>query len=383
MKNTFFLYFFGLFFPLTIYAQPFRHVNRGKAIGVHFYKNIEFLGATFFIGSMAAQADTDALQANTRIKKRDWFAYDLSLYYRFRSFADHPDMKLVSAFGETHGGSDLSQLLTHLAPFPHAVIRPDRDGPWLRPFIRSKDSATSVKEVIDFIEASNRLYKAMDFEACLRDNRILYEKSLLEIRSVLPPAALIKTMEQFYRHAFDHYALLPSLTIPAGMAFGVQHTDGRKIVVMNLFGPFAVQQFKDRAAINMGFADAEHIRELSTHEFGHSFSNPAVLLVSKEKLKATAWIYEPVREAMSNQGYDNWQSCLIEYFVRAGEVVIARKMGNPASANKLLKSYVEQRRFVYLPLFIEQLEAYDRDPSMAYADAVARTVDRLMALPKP
>lgn len=383
MKNILFLYFFSFFLPFTVYAQPFRNVNRGKEIGVHFYKNIEFLGTTFFIGTMAAQADTDALQANTKIKKRDWFAYDLSLYHRFRSFAGHPDMKLVSAFGESHGGSELSQLLTHLAPFPHAVIRPDRDGPWLRPFIRPKDSAASLREVTDFIAAANRLYRAMDFEACLRDNKLLYEQSLQEIRAVLPDAALINTMEQFYRQSFDHYALLPSLTIPAGMAFGVQHTDGKKTVVMNLFGPFAVQQFKDRAAINMGFADADHIRELSTHEFGHSFSNPAVLLLPKEKLQATAWIYEPVQEAMDNQGYDNWRSCLIEYFVRAGEVVIARKMGNQASADKLLKAYVEQRRFVHLPLFVEQLEVYDRDPAMTYAAAVERTVDRLMALPKP
>lgn len=380
MKNFLLPYFFSFFLPFTIYAQPFRNVNRGKEIGVHFYKNIEFLGATFFIGSMAAQADTDALQANTRIRKRDWFAYDLSLYHRFRSFAGHPDMKLVSAFAEAHGGTELSQLLTHLQPFPDAVIRPDKDGPWLRPFIRARDSAASLKEVTDFIEASNRLYKAMDFEACLRDNKHLYKKSLQEIRSVLPPAALIETMEQFYRQSFDHYALLPSLTIPAGMAFGVQHTDGKMIVIMNLFGPFAVQQFNDPTAINMGFANAEHIRELSTHEFGHSFSNPAVLLVPKQKLQATAWLYEPVKETMDNQGYNNWRSCLIEYFVRAGEVVIARKLGKQASADKLLKSYVEQRRFVHLPLVIAQLEAYDRDPSMTYAAAVERTVDQLMAL---
>ncbi|WP_315815355.1 DUF4932 domain-containing protein [Paraflavitalea speifideaquila] len=250
----------------------------------------------------------------------------------------------------------------------------------MKPFIRPGDSAASVKEVFEFVAAANRLYQAVDFDAYFRESAPLYKKALQEIQSVLPDARLIKTMEQFHRKQFDEYTLLPSLTIPTGMAFGVNYSAGGKTRIMNLFGPFAIQQFKDTGSLNMGFADADHIRELSTHEFGHPFSNPVVALIPPMLVKETAILYEPVKEAMDNQGYNTWNSCLYEYFVRAGEVVIARKLGNMAAAGRLHKYYTEERRFVYLPLVIAELEKYDRAPWMSYLEAVTKAMEKLRAI---
>ncbi len=219
-------------------------------------------------------------------------------------FATHPDLLIMARFGERSEGSILASLLIHLDEFPRATIRPEKDNQYLRPFVRQADSAASINELVEFIAAANHLYKAMDMEAYFRDNARLYEKALSEIRSVLPDPRLITTMEQFYRQSFARYALIPSLTIPAGMAFGVNYTTAGKTTIMNLFGPFAVQQFSDTAALNMGFADANHIRELSTHEFGHSFSNPAVATIPPALVKETARLFAPVKEAMENQGYN-------------------------------------------------------------------------------
>jgi hypothetical protein len=362
-------------------GQPFRSNVRGKEIGIQFYKNIEFLGIAFFMGSMAADAGQENARMPNGKKKKDWFAYDLSVYNRYRAFASHPDLMTMARFGEQSEGNILATLLIHLDEFPQATIRPEKDAPYLRPFLREGDSAASIKEVVAFIDAANRLYKAMDMEAHFRDNARLYEKAWAEIRSVLPDPRLITTMEQFYRQSFARYALIPSLTIPAGMAFGVNYTTGGKTTIMNLFGPFALQQFNDTTALNMGFADAGHIRELSTHEFGHSFSNPAVALIPPSFVKETAHLFGPVKEAMENQGYNTWNSCLYEYFVRAGEVVIARKLGLQEAAERLQKYYVEGRRFVHLPLVIAELEKYDRDPKMTYRQAVINAMEKLKTQP--
>ncbi|WP_162915318.1 DUF4932 domain-containing protein [Paraflavitalea soli] len=362
-------------------GQPFRSTARNKEIGIQFYKNIEFLGAVFFMGSMAAEANQENARMPDGKRKGDWFAYDLSLYKKYQSFVNHPDLLIMAGFGERSEGSILARLLIHLDEFPRAVIRPEKDGPYLRPFLRQGDSAASIKEVVEFVAAANRLYKAMDFEVYFRDHVPFYEKALSEIRSVLPDARLITTMEQYYRQSFARYALIPSLTIPAGMAFGVNYTAAGNTTIMNLFGPFALQQFSDTAALNMGFADSNHIRELSTHEFGHSFSNPAVALIPPALVKETARLFGPVREAMENQGYNTWSACLYEYFVRAGEVVIARKLGRQASAERLLKYYVEGRRFVHLPLVIAELEKYDRDPRITYQQAVINAMEKLKTQP--
>jgi hypothetical protein len=374
-----FVFLVCLLTSCVAHGQPSGNKSRGKEIGVKFYKNIELLGFAFFIGSMASDADREEAKMPNGIPKREWFAYDLLLYKKYNSFATHPDLLTVAHFGEQHEGSHLARLLLQLPEFPHAEIKPEQDEPILQLFIRPGDSAASVKEVLAFVAAANRLYKAVDFDAYLKESAPYYKKALQEIRSVLPDARLITTMEQFHRRQFDHYALLPSLTIPSGMAFGVNYTLKGKSTVMNLFGPFAVPQLKDTANLNMGFANADHIRELSTHEFGHSFSNPAVAQIPPSLVKETAALYEPVKEAMENQGYNDWKSCLFEYFVRAGEVVIARKLGNGPSADRLLQHYVRDRKFVYLPLVIEELERYDRAPWMSYLQASIKVMEKLKA----
>lgn len=83
---------------------------------------------------------------------------------------------------------------------------------------------------------------------------------------------------------------------------------------------------------------------------------------------------------MDNQGYNTWQNCLYEYFVRAGEVVIARKLGNHAQAERLKNHYMKDRKFVHLPLVIAELEKYDRDPRITYLQAVNNTLEKLKAL---
>lgn len=383
MQRVILLISFCVLTSHLVTGQPFQQKDRGKQIGIRCYKNIEFFGMAFFIGSMGAQYENDTTWMIKGVKKQDWFAWDLALYKKYRSFATHPDLQTMARFGEQQDGSPLVRLLIQLDEFPRAVINPEKDASWLRPFVRQGDSAASIREIIAFVEASNRLYKAMDFDRYFQENARVYEKAWAEIRSVLPATSLIITMEQFYRQSFAHYALLPSLTIPSGWGFGVNYTAAGKTTIMNLFGPFAVQQFRDTSHLNMGFADSSHIRELSTHEFGHSFSNPAVSLVPPSIVKETALLYGPVKEAMENQGYNTWYSCLGEYFVRAGEVVIARKLGNLVSAERLQKEYMNTRKFIYLPLVIGELEKYDRDKGMTYQQAVNNVMERLRVIAHP
>ncbi len=360
------------------HAQPFKPATNKQGIDVQFYKNIEFLGFTFFMGYLGPQYEHDTVPMAHGAKKQDWFAYDFALYHKYRSFTADPDLGIIARFAEQHEGSSLGHLLIHLDEFPHAAIRSDTDAQFLQPFLQGKkDTSAARKEVIQFIEACNRFYKAVDFDAYFRESARFYEQALKEIRSVLPEARLVTTMEKFYRQQFHRYMLIPSLTIPAGMGFGVNYTTAGKTTIINLFGPFALQRLADTAALNMGFADEDHIRELSTHEFGHSFSNPAVARIPLQLIKETAHLFEPVKEAMENQGYNNWRSCVFEYFVRAGEVVVARKLGKLEAAARLQKQYIENRKFIYLLLVIEELEKYDRNPKLTYQQVVINIMERL------
>jgi hypothetical protein len=71
---------------------------------------------------------------------------------------------------------------------------------------------------------------------------------------------------------------------------------------------------------------------------------PEDLITQTEKL------FEPIRNDMTRQNYTQWKHCVYEHFVRAGEVLIARKLGNTKDAEELQKYYIEDRKFIYLPV---------------------------------
>ena len=158
------------------------------------------------------------------------------------------------------------------------------------------------------------------------------------------------------------------------MAFGVSDRKNNQNYIFNAFGPFAVQQFS-KQPYNLGFADEQHIRELSVHEFGHSFVNPLLDKVPKEWIKNTSSVYDTVKSAMTDQGYDNWMTCLYEHFVRAGEVVIARNMGYAENAEKLENDYINNRKFIYLPIIVKELERYNNNKQVSYSDVIKKVME--------
>jgi hypothetical protein len=127
----------------------------------------------------------------------------------------------------------------------------------------------------------------------------------------------------------------------------------------------------------MGFADEKHIRELSTHEFGHSFTNPLLEKIPQKLISETAILFDTIKAAMKDQGYNNWKTCLYEHFVRAGEVIIASNLGNDKDAEKLKADYITSRKFIYLPIMISELEIYSKNPGITYEQVVVRIMEKL------
>jgi hypothetical protein len=63
---------------------------------------------------------------------------------------------------------------------------------------------------------------------------------------------------------------------------------------------------------------------------------------------------------MKRQSYPSWTTCLYEHFVRAGEVIIARKLGDPVRADEIMKDNLD-KGFIYLPSIVSELERFDGD----------------------
>jgi hypothetical protein len=364
----------------SLCSQPFKsYVAPGGGINIRFYKNIEFLGFVFFLGSryMGESYENNETLTTTGFKKKDWYAYDLALYKEYKSFKRNKNLATGVRFAEAMQGSYLASFLIKLPDFPAASI-PEELSPGLYlGFSDTYDTLEAKRNATLFIEALNEFYRETDFDSYFRSKDRMYEQALQEIKSKLPGSPFLPAMEKFYRQHFEQYSLLPSLTIPSGMAFSVSNKQHGKTEIINLFGPFALQQFDTGAILNMGFADEKHIRELSTHEFGHSFTNPVLDKIPAKLISETAFRFDTIKAAMNDQGYTTWKACLYEHFVRAGEVIISASLGNNKDAAKLKAEYIEKRKFIYLPLIIGELERYSKSKRISYEQAVIKILEKL------
>ncbi len=86
---------------------------------------------------------------------------------------------------------------------------------------------------------------------------------------------------------------------------------------------------------------------------------------------------------MSKHAYTSWMMCLYEHFVKAGEVIIARKLGKTKEAEKILQDNVKAK-FIYLPTIVQELEKYDKNKSLykSYDDFVPSIIEKLNVINK-
>jgi hypothetical protein len=311
------------------------------------------------------------------ISKKEWHNYGYFIYEKYKEHASNKS--LVAAFTVAdHLWLDyLLNLLLQVESFPNARLPPAIDQSYYINFSKTKDLNQAKENAKAFLDGFNKFYVDINFDQYISDTKPYYTAALEQVNTTLSDARFIKAMEKFYNRSFQSYTLIPSLTIPKGMGFGLRHSTNGQTHVFNVFGAFDPQKFDQMNRLDMGFANSERLNELSVHEFGHSFVNPVVDKLEPEQISATARLFEPIKSSMSDQGYNSWKTCLYEHFVRAGEIIIAKKLDNNGRIAELRSWYVERRKFKYLPILIQELEKYDEGKTKSYDEAVDKAMNEL------
>ncbi|MCE6991905.1 DUF4932 domain-containing protein [Dyadobacter sp. CY323] len=340
---------------------------------VQINKNVELLGFVYFLGYEGVQSKT----ADYSVKTKARYAYGLDLYEQYKRHENSENLAVAVGFAQDIWLDYFINLLIQLEDFPNAKLNEKMESRYYLRFSPKRDEAEARKNASAFLEAMNRLYREVDFDTYLSQNRNKYENALMQVKGGLPDGSFIPAMEKFYQGRLDTYNLVPSLTIPPGMGFGVKYGSDQKTNAFHVFGSFAIPSFNDASNLDMGFNDKKHLLELSTHEFGHSFVNQVIDQLPAEWIAETQRLFDPVKDVMSNQGYVAWKACLYEHFVRAGEIVIAQSLGHAADARRLREHYEHDRKFIYLPLILPELEAYQSIQKSTYKQAVESAMKRL------
>src|SRR6188508_113629 len=352
--------------------------NPNKKLRIEINKNVELLGIGYFIGFEGADIETKTVTINgNKIPKKDWHNYGYWIFQKYKSFGTSENLGKSFAVADHLWLDYLINLLLQVDDFPHAKLKESIDQSYYINFSKTKDLQEATKNVTIFLDGMNEFYKEIGLDNYFIETDKFYKKAIDEINSVLPKQDFIGAMEKFYNKKFDAYTLVPSLTIPKGMGFRINYTLDKKTHIHNVFGAFDFQEFLNTPELKMGFTNEKRLGELSVHEFGHSFVNPAVDKLPKEKISQTEKLFEPLKSAMSDQGYNTWKVCMYEHFTRAGEIMIAEKLGDVEGAKRLHEEYEQERKFVYIPAILVELKKYDKGTYKTYYDAVLGAMDEL------
>lgn len=105
--------------------------------------------------------------------------------------------------------------------------------------------------------------------------------------------------------------------------------------------------------------DPNELRGLVFHEFGHSFSNPAVNTVPDLKRHENA-LFPPIANRMSAIAYGTWGATCYELFDRTHEIRLLELSGNAKQARETLAEYVGLG-FLWLPYTLARLHEMEKD----------------------
>ncbi|QCK14601.1 DUF4932 domain-containing protein [Mangrovivirga cuniculi] len=338
----------------NIYGQE--KIQSNKKLVVHFEKNIEFLG---FIYSMAYEANDIETQKITvdgkELIEKDWHVYGYSFYKEYKSTLNSKNLARAASVADHIWLDKLANFLIRVPEFPHASIPEDLNPVYYLSFSKSKDSIEARDNARIFLHGLNEYYKEVDFDNYLVKNEQYYLQAEKEILNTLPSFDFISGLENYFDNEYTRYHMIPSLTLPKTMGFGGSYPDGG---IYNIFGALDFQNISNPDSLNMGFRNEVKLRELSIHEFGHSFVYKSWAAIPDSLIEATTHLLTPIKDVMSNQGYNNWDAVINEHIVRTVELIIAKKYAPKKEYKALQKEYVEKRRFIYISIFKRHLNNY-------------------------
>ncbi|MDN3659197.1 DUF4932 domain-containing protein [Ferruginibacter paludis] len=331
-----------------------------KKINVISNANLELFGLILQLdmGPDLEKLTDSVVIDNKKTTWQDWNLMAWKNYSRYKAFDSCAMMQLYRQYQAKQFYNDFFiGLLEQVDEVPNAKLNNTTNKETILAFSGNGDAAAGRLIATAFLDSFNSFYKAIHFEKWLEENKSNFQRAKMDVEKNLPSSKFIPTMENFYNKSFHDYNLVPVMNLITSSGYGKMNAITQSIY--NAFAPFSFQSF-DPGHLDLGFDYPDRIQGLSVHEFGHSFVNGAIDQLPEELKKSTEYLYLPIKDAMRKQSYTNWVQSLYEHFVRAGEVIIARQLGDTSHAEEIIRSNVKGG-FTYLPFIVKKLEMFEKD----------------------
>ncbi|GAB3687252.1 hypothetical protein GCM10027592_00540 [Spirosoma flavus] len=272
-------------------------------------------------------------------------------YTHFAPFRQH------KAVQRTHWMTDKLGTGVYLLPlFYDRFPTPHRHTPVSPEILQAvHPNADSAQSIIDeYMQLVGQFYHDADFAGFQKQYHDVYARALSQVKRNLPPPGFIPQMEAYYgAHNYAYRIIVnPFFKAEWGMAWQVP---GRKGPIANqIAAPLQAQIIQENTVKNVGFDNPEAVRNLSVHEFGHTFVNPLTARPAfAQKIATYKYLFKPIQ---GQPQYSDWETSFNEHLVRAGEVRIALALGLPNVAQQIRNN---NANWMYLPFFESQLKRYE------------------------
>ncbi|MBA9079630.1 MULTISPECIES: DUF4932 domain-containing protein [Rufibacter] len=324
-------------------------VAQQKEIIVEVNKNIEVLCALNNQLSAAFLRDSVAdpfLYTSTRLMRLN--------YEHFLPYQKHPAVEATQHLSDKIG-TGVYLLGLFYEELPRVKQKQPVSEVILREIHPHPDTAAQVVQA--YMQLVAQFYQDTRFDRYLRQNQPTYQLAIQEVRKSLPGRAFLPTLENYYGASKGSYHLVVMPFFKSGWGLSWQVEDHGKTHLYNIAAPMQEQVLdRNKRTLAAGYDNPTEIRNLSVHEFGHSFVNP---LTTQPPLEAQINQYAHLFKPIPHQPqYTDWLTSFNEHLVRAGEIRIALQMGTAQGAQALQTSY---RDWMYLPHFLQQLSRYERN----------------------
>ena len=287
-------------------------------------------------------------------------AYKLAILDKYKSFKNHSS---VAAFREV-----LTRKFNSLDAPTFFFVRLTEQ------FELRKDIDNSLyesdNEIQVFLEKIRNLAIKMDYVSFFNGNANFYQTTLAVFEYNLTDFDEKNRMLNYYKQSdlsAYHFKIVLNLLGKGNFGPGLQTQKRQELYA--IISPSA-------SAGNLPAFDLNEVHYLVWHEFSHSFVNP---LIDQhfEQYQQSEKLFLPIQKSMEAQAYTDWRVTLKEHLVRAVTCrLAAQKYGDEfAEWNYTLTEI--GKKYIYLPLMLDELFAYERNPKQSFEETVKLIANRL------
>ncbi len=366
--RIFFMKIFTLFF-FGVYAQQKEVKNKKKEITIAINPNLETFAiveryANQYSKYLKGRYDLVNSQQSTRPLVQ--YAYDYFKEADNEKIARHMAMVIDTIISSKVGGQDqIFYALSYAKKFPQRGF--DAAYKFHHTSLSYEVNEYITLHIKMLIEELRQYFIKNNVASFILKYQYFYEGAVNEVKNGIS-SNLLYTLEKYYRkNTDDTYTvyIVPS----RAFSKGEWQANACKIPLKN--NRFNNIQFLSSSYIDVkissngiykkfGFADNEWLQDMVVHEFGHTFCEFNDSL-KKHLEKPNTLFSGKWEKQMQPIGYYTWKDVVNEHIVRTGEIRIAEMTKNEETAKRLRESYINGKKFLFIPALEKKFEIYEKD----------------------